>query len=74
MAGKKGPKENSWMMWDKFMTVRSGVVGNRSARSKTLQQHVSTSQLTIVIGVLPAHIAVTERSDMEVGGHLLDAN
>ena len=51
MRGKKGPKENSWITWLKFMTAEVVRVCFTNIR-----------QRTFVLGVLPTQVAVTQRS------------
>jgi hypothetical protein len=56
MAGKKGPKENSWTMCERFITDVS----------------VFRNEPTMMIGVLKRHVTVSQRGDMEIGRDLFD--
>ena len=61
ISGKYGPKENSVMTCDRFITALR--VSNKSPSRRTEQ-----SRLTLVVDVLVAGIPMSESCDVQVSG------
>ena len=57
IAGKNGPKENSWIMCERFITVVSFALPTRRA---------------IMIGMLIAHVAMAKSRDVKIRSNFLD--
>lgn len=72
MAGKNGPKENSWTTWVRFMTKTvSGSADNDDLGIVGEACSVVHGSLTMMVGVLETHIAVSQSRHMQVRCDLL---
>lgn len=65
MAGKYGPNENSWITWERFITVRV---------SFAFALFATTSSLTSVVRMLPGPITMSKGGDVKIGRHFSHLN